>query len=120
VVSREQEWAGVNQAAGFTVIPVAVENDYALLVHNLNELAKTISSLRDEVESRRLLEAKEHRQPNETDWVNASGLELQSVDHIFNGLRTGVREVLGSKPGVAVLSAQPPSAPDQPPESPEV
>jgi len=27
---------------------MAVENDYSLLVHNLNELAKTISDLRDE------------------------------------------------------------------------
>jgi hypothetical protein len=97
---------------------LAVENDYNLLVHNLNELAKTISSLRDEVQRRRLREAKEHRQPNETDWVNAIGLELQSVDHIFKGLRAGVREVLGSKPGVAVFGAQPPSAPDQAPDSP--
>ena len=98
---------------------MAVDNDYDLLVHNLNELAKTISSLRNEVQSRRLREAREHRQPNETNWVNAIGLQLQSVDHIFNGLRAGVREVLESKPGVAVFPAQPPSAPDQPPESPE-
>jgi hypothetical protein len=98
---------------------VAVENDYNLLVQNLNELAKTISSLRDEVESRRLREAQEHRQPNETNWVNQIGFDLRTVDHIFNGLQAGVKEVLGSKPGVAVFREQPPSAPDQPPESPE-
>jgi hypothetical protein len=48
--------------------PLAVENDYNLLVHNLNELADTISSLRDEVRSRRLREADERLHPNETDW----------------------------------------------------
>jgi hypothetical protein len=58
---------------------LAVENDYNLLVHNLNKLARTISSLRDEVERRRLREAEEHQQPNETDWVNLIGLQLQSV-----------------------------------------
>jgi len=97
---------------------LAVENDYNLIAHNLNELARTISSLRDEVQRRRLREAGEHRQPNETDWVNLIGLQLQAVDHIFDGLQAGVREVLGSKRGVAVFSAHPPSAPDQFPESP--
>lgn len=93
---------------------MAVENDYNLLVHNLNELEKTISSLRDQVQSRRLREAEEHREPNETDWVNLISLQLQSVDHIFNGLQTGVKEVLGSKPGVAVFSAEPPAFPESP------
>lgn len=91
---------------------MAVENDYNLLVFNLNELAKTISSLRDEVQSRREREAGERRDPNETDWVNLIGLQLQSVDHIFTGLQAGVKEVLGSEPGEAVFSAQPPSSPE--------
>jgi hypothetical protein len=47
--------------------PMAVENDYNLLVHNLNELAKTISSLRDEVERRRLAEARQRLDLNDTD-----------------------------------------------------
>jgi hypothetical protein len=93
---------------------MAVENDYNLLVFNLNELAKTISSLRDEVEHRRLREAREGVEPNDTDWVNLIGLQLLTVDHVFNGLRVGVARVLDSSPGEAVFPAQPPSAPDAP------
>ena len=92
---------------------MAVENDYNLLVHNLNELAKTISSLRDEVQRRRLREAEEHVQPNETDWVNHIGSQLLIVQHVFDGLQAGVGRVLESEPGVAVFNAQPPSAPDE-------
>jgi hypothetical protein len=95
---------------------MAVENDYNLLVDNLNELAKTISLLRDEVESRRLREAREGRQPNETDWVNLIALQLLTVRHRFDGLQAGAREVLESDRGVAVFPAQPPSSPDLPPE----
>jgi hypothetical protein len=93
---------------------MAVENDYNLLVHTLNELTNTISRLRDEVEQRRLREAHEHRQPNETDWVNLIGQELLSVEHLFSGLRVGVRKVLESQPGEAVFRDQPPRAPDAP------
>jgi hypothetical protein len=93
---------------------VAVENDYNLLVHNLNELEKTISLLRADVEARRLREAREQLEPNETDWVNLIGLQLQSVDHIFKGLQFGVRRIMRSEPGEAVFSEQPPSAPDAP------
>jgi hypothetical protein len=93
---------------------MAVENDYNLLVHNLNELEKTISSLRDEVERRRLREASEQLEPNQSDWVNLIGLQLQSVDHIFKGLRFGVERIMRSEPGQAVFSEQPPSAPDAP------
>lgn len=46
---------------------MAVENDYNLLVHNPNELANAISSLRDEVQRRRLHETHERLQTNETD-----------------------------------------------------
>lgn len=93
---------------------MAVENDYNLLVHNLNELEKTISSLRDEVERRRLREASEQLEPNQTDWVNVIGLQLQSVDHIFKGLQFGVRRIMRSEPGEVVFPEQPPSAPDAP------
>ncbi len=93
---------------------VAVENDYSLLVHNLNELQKTITSLRDEVERRRLREAGEQLEPNHTDWVNLIGQQLLTVDHIFEGLQVGVSRVLGSKPGEAVFTAQPPTSPDSP------
>jgi hypothetical protein len=91
---------------------MAVENDYNLLVHDLNELAKTISSLRDEVERRRLQEAREQLEPNQTDWVNVIGWDLGTVDHVFNGLRAGVKEVLGSEPGTPVFGAQPPTFPE--------
>jgi hypothetical protein len=58
---------------------MAVENDYNLLVHNLNELAKTISELRDEVERRLLTEAEGRLEPNQTDWVNLIGLQLRTT-----------------------------------------
>ena len=93
---------------------MAVENDYNLLVHNLNELAKALSGLRDEVERRRTREAQEPLEPNETDWVNLVGLQLGAVEHIFKGLRVGVRRVLASEPGDAVFPAQPPEPPDSP------
>jgi hypothetical protein len=94
---------------------VAVENDYNLLVHNLNELAMTISSLREEVERRRLQEAHERLESNQTDWVNLIGGELVNLDYVWSGLRVGVARVLDSEPGEAVFSAQPPSPPDSPP-----
>jgi len=93
---------------------VAIENDYGLLVHNLNELEKTIISLRDEVKRRRLLEAHDRLEPNHTEWVNLIGQQLLTVDHIFKGLQVGVSRVLRSKPGEAVFTAQPPPSPDSP------
>jgi len=74
---------------------MAVENDYNLLVHNLNELQ--ITSLRDEVQRRRLLEAHDRLEPNHTDWVNLIGLQLLTVAPIFNGLQADVSEVLGER-----------------------
>ena len=94
---------------------MAVENDYNLLVHNLNELEKTISRLRDEVEARRLREAREQLEPNTTDWVNLIALQLSTITHRFEGLQDGAVNVLDSEPGEAVLDAQPPSSPDRPP-----
>jgi len=93
---------------------VAVENDYNVLVHNLNELAKTTGWLRDEVERRRLREAREHLEPNHTDWVNLIGFQLLTIDHIFTGLQAGAKKVLASDPGEAVFSAQPPTSPESP------
>jgi hypothetical protein len=94
---------------------MAVENDYNLLVHNLNELEKTISQLRDDVEERRLRESREQLEPNTTDWVNLIALQLSSVTHPFERLQDGAVKVLNSQPGEAVFDAQPPSSPDTPP-----
>jgi hypothetical protein len=94
---------------------VAVENDYNLLVHNLNEIEKTISQLRDEVEARRLREAKEQLEPNTTDWVNLIALQLSLTTHRYEGLQDGAVKVLNSHPGEAVFDAQPPASPDAPP-----
>ena len=96
---------------------MAVENDYNVLGHTLNELAQTISDLRDEVQNRRELEAEERRQPNETDWVELIGSELLHVEPIVTGLRASVNEVLASKPGVPVFRARPPRARKRPPET---
>jgi hypothetical protein len=46
--------------------------------------------------------------------VNLIGWQLRTVDHVFNGLRAGVSDVLDSSPGEAVFRAEPPSAPDAP------
>lgn len=94
---------------------MAVENDYNLLVHNLNELEKTISQLRDDVEELRLREAREQLEPNTTDWVNLIALQLSSITHRFEGLQDGAVRVLNSQPGEAVFDAQPPSSPETPP-----
>jgi hypothetical protein len=83
---------------------MAVENDYNLLVHNLNELAKTLSALREEVERRRLREAREKLALNETYWRRPR----------VPRLRAGVLEVLDSQRGEAVFTDRPPSAPDAP------
>jgi hypothetical protein len=94
---------------------VAVENDYNLLVHNLNELEKAISQLGAEVEERRLREAREQLELNTTDWVNLIALQLSSITHRFEGLQDGAVSVLNSEPGEAVFDAQPPSSPETPP-----
>jgi hypothetical protein len=94
---------------------MAVENDYNLLVHNLNELAKSISQLRAEVEERRLREAREQLELNTTDWVNLIALELSTITHRFEGLQDGAVRVLNSQPGETVFDVQPPSSPDTPP-----
>ena len=43
---------------------MAVENDYNLLVFTLNELAKTTSRIRDEVERHLLQEAQDEQEPD--------------------------------------------------------
>jgi hypothetical protein len=94
---------------------MAVENDYNLLVHNLNELEKAISQLGADVEERRLHEATERLEVNTTDWVNMIALQLSSITHRFEGLQDGAVKVLNSQPGEVVFDVQPPSSPDRPP-----
>lgn len=93
---------------------MAVENDYNLLVHNLNEVDKAISQLRKDVEERRLHEATERLDLNTTDWVNLIALQLSMITHRFEGLQDGAVKVLNSEQGVAVFDTQPPSSPDTP------
>ena len=92
-----------------------MENDYNLLVHNLNEFEKTVSQLRGDVAERRLRETREQLEPNTTDWVNLIALQLSSVTLPFERLQDGAMQVLNSQPGEAVFGAQPPSAPNTPP-----
>jgi hypothetical protein len=94
---------------------MAVENDYNLLVHNLNAVEKTVSQLRGDVAERRLREAREQLEPNTTDWVNLIALQLSAVTLPFERLQDGAVKVLNSQPGEAVFDAQPPSSPDTPP-----
>jgi hypothetical protein len=94
---------------------MAVENDYNLIVHNLNELERTISRIRAHVEERRLHEASERLEPNTTDWANLIALQISSITHRFEGLQDGAVKVLNSEPGEAVFDEQPLSSPDRPP-----
>ena len=94
---------------------MAVENEYNLLVHNLNELEKAISQLRADVEAQRLHEASERLEPNTGDWVNLIALQLSAITHRFEGLQDGAVKVLNSHPGEAVFDVTPPSAPEAPP-----
>jgi hypothetical protein len=91
---------------------LAVENDYNLLVSNLNDLAEVVNDLRDETERRRLREAREGLKPNETNWVNRLALRLPFASGTASQLQAGAVKVLRSMPGEAVFDAQPPSAPD--------
>ena len=92
-----------------------MENDYNLLVFNLNELEKRISQLGADVEERRLREAREQLELNATDWVNLIALQLSTITHRFEGLQDGAVRVLNSQPGETVFDAEPPSSPDTPP-----
>jgi hypothetical protein len=49
---------------------VAVENDYNLLIQNLNYLKENINSLHEAVQQRLLEEKRDGLEPNATRWVN--------------------------------------------------
>lgn len=95
---------------------MAVENDYNLLVTNLNYLAQNIDDLRRDVEERLLQEKYEGREPNETHWVNLIAQRMTTISGHAKQLEAGVRRVIGSRPGEVVFEDQPPPAPDAPPE----
>jgi hypothetical protein len=90
---------------------MAVENDYDLLVFNLNELAKEITLIRDQVQERLPEEAREGS--SETPRVGEfHGCRLPIVSGLVFQLEDGARRVLGSRPGEAVFIAQPPAPPE--------
>ena len=91
---------------------MAVDNDYNLVVFNLNELARITNELREEVERRRLKEAHDNLQPNETYWLNMLAFQMEVVAAYAENLRSGSSRVLRSRRGKAVFEDQPPSAPD--------
>ena len=96
---------------------VAVENDYHLLALKFYELADAITDLRNDVQGRRLREAEERREPNETNWVDLIGARLLKLEHNVKALEAGAVRILESEPGAPVFAAQPVSAPDHPPET---
>ena len=96
---------------------MAVETDYNALVFRLSDLAEELVKLKLEVEGRLLTEKREGLEPNETH-------SLGQPDRAEMALPTGgLTEALGrmagmvlqSRPGEAVFTDQPPSAPDAPP-----
>ena len=95
---------------------MAVENDYNLLVVNLNYLAQNIEDMRREVEERLLREKSEGLEPDSTHWVNLVAQRMQIVSGHAKQLEAGVRRVMGSRPGEVVFEDQPPQAPDAPPQ----
>ena len=95
---------------------MAIENDYNLLVWNLNELAKTINGIHEEVRRGLTQEARDELEPNETRWVQTILTGAPWVSGLATQLEGGARQVLHSRPGEAVFDAQPPPAPDAPPE----
>ena len=95
---------------------MAVENDYNLLVFNLNELTKEMVWINAEVRRRLLQEAEEGLEPNATEWVNMLAIRLTAVVGPARHLHDGAHSVLRSRPDEAVFDAQPPSAPDALPE----
>jgi hypothetical protein len=95
---------------------VAVENDYNLLVVNLNYVAQNIADMRREVEERLLREKREGLEPNATHWVNLLAQRMPIVTGHAAQLETGASQVIRSRPGEAVFYDQLPEAPDVPPE----
>jgi hypothetical protein len=77
---------------------VAVENDYNLLVHNLNELAELVLGLKLEVDKRLLEEKTNGLDPNETSWVNLIHNRLVAGQALAFHLRDGAWSVLSSRP----------------------
>jgi hypothetical protein len=91
---------------------VAVENDYNLLVHNLNELADLVAGIKLEVDKRLLEEKAESLDPNAKHWVNVLATRLYGIHALAVNLREGAQSVLHSRPGEAVFTDQLPPAPD--------
>ena len=90
---------------------MAVENDYNLLVVNLNYLAQNIEDIRREVEKRLRWEKSEGLEPDATHWVNLIAQRLPVISGPATQLEDGAWQVLRSRPGEAVFDEQPPPAP---------
>jgi hypothetical protein len=93
---------------------VAVENDYNLLVFNLNGLAEELVGLKLEVDRRLLQEKRDGLEPNATNWVNLISQRMTYVEGPAFHLKDGAWKVLTSRPGEPVFTAEPPPAPDAP------
>jgi hypothetical protein len=91
---------------------VAVENDYNLLLYNLNELAKELTDIQSQVRARLQEEKREQSEPNATNWVNLIALRFPIVSGLASNLEEGARTVLSSRPGEAVFHAEPPQPPE--------
>ena len=91
-----------------------IDNDYNLLVYELNELADMLTGLREEVDQRLLREKQERLEPNTTEWVNLLAQRIAYVPGIATTIYEGCQAVLSSWPGEAVFTGgrlPPPNAP---------
>ena len=82
---------------------MAVEDDYAQLVHDLGQCLRELAWLHDEVSKRRLSEARERLEPNSEDWVNLIAIRADRLQHALAALRDCADAVLESSDGVAAL-----------------
>ncbi len=93
---------------------MAVENDYELLVFNLNEVADELQLVRGIVRDKVEHEAAQGLEPNDEEWVNVMAARLGLLEARFLGLIQGARDVLLSEPGEAVFDQEAPARPDFP------
>jgi len=90
---------------------MAVENDYNLLVFNLNQVVQLLFKLQDEVEKRLVEEKAGRLDLNATQWVNFLSERVTLIQGLMNHLKEDASQVLISRLGEPVFNERPPSPP---------
>src|SRR5262249_46877384 len=90
---------------------MAVENDYELLVFNLNQVVGLLFKLQDEVEKRLVEEKAGRLDPNATQWVNFLSERVTLIQGLMNHLKEDASQVLMSRRGEPGVNQRAPSPP---------